>query len=104
MPDLSIEIQFICDSNRDWATTVELTPGHKYKVIFGRMDGGPYPYGYQCECKAFRYGKGKNCKHIKHVLAKHLRCGWQGGTPAEKDGEYICPECGDTASPIRVAV
>ena len=89
MPDLNIEIQFICSSNRFWETDVELTPGRKYKVTFCQQHSGDYQYDYQCECKAFKFGKGKPCKHIKHV--SQTRCAWQGNSPVEKGGEYLAP-------------
>ena len=109
MPDLSIEIRFMCRTNLYWETEVELTPGHKYTVKFMRMFGGDYPYGHTCTCKAFKFGKGKSCKHIKHVIRNQLRCGWgaDGGSynPAKNSNDdFVCPKCGEAAETIRVAV
>lgn len=105
MPDLTIEAYFTCASNRDWEQKLELTSGREHSVTFGRIFGGKYPYGYQCDCKGYRFGKGRHCRHIKHVVHHSLRCGWDGYSAAkDADGNLVCPKCGAEALPYQVGV
>lgn len=101
MPDMTLEIFFNCETAEGFNTEVQ---GSKtYIVAFGPSKEG---YDWTCSCDAFKYGKGKYCKHIKQV--EQTRCGWMqyvhGGEPVENNHEYFCPKCGAKAHPRKWAV
>jgi hypothetical protein len=108
MPDFTIEIHFHCDSAEHFSTKVEGSKGKFHTVSYGETPRGPYQYDYHCTCDAFKFGKGKECKHIKEVKKSSLHCNWQGfltgEKPVQKGGEYFCPKCGAHAHPARHAV
>lgn len=97
MPDLTVEYHYHCESCRYFRTEVKGSKG-TYTVTYGETPRGPYQYDYHCTCDAFKFGKGKPCKHIEQVKASGQHCNWNqfidGGQPAEKDGEKCCPKCG----------
>lgn len=101
MPDLTIEYFYHCQSAECFSTEVEGNNGKKYKVSYGETPRGPYQYDYHCTCDAFKFGKGKPCKHIKQVKASGEHCKWMqftdGGEVVRKDGEAVCPKCGLSA-------
>jgi hypothetical protein len=112
MPDFIIHATWVCESNVHWETTVPGSkPGTSYRVAY---EFRPYPsmvqYDWTCECHAFKFGKGKYCKHIEAVKASHARCGWnwelEPGMEAAKDanGEPCCPVCGRAVTAMKVAV
>lgn len=101
MPDFTYEIFFNCETAESYSTEVQ---GSKtYTVSFGPSKEGS---DWSCTCDAFKYGKGKYCKHIEQV--KDQRCGWMqyvhGEQPVEKNHEYLCPKCGSKAIPRKWAV
>jgi hypothetical protein len=114
MPDLTIEIYFRCTSNDGFSVQIPSSKaGEEYTVRFGRMPPNhECQYDWTCTCKAFKFGKGKPCKHIKEVdnnREKHGFCGWHqfmdGGEPVEGKGmEYFCPRCGMLAKGERWGV
>lgn len=65
---------------------------HSHKNRSVQMD-------YSCTCQAYKMKPGY-CKHINQVKSQH--CGWMqfisGGEPVEKNGEKVCPHCGDKVS------
>ena len=102
MPDFTIENAAICASNTEWSYPV---PGGKYTVTYGQNYGpdASEQYGFHCTCPAFKFGRGKECKHI--ASAKPLHCGWNSVCdtgPAPEDG--CCPKCKGPLEFIRVAV
>lgn len=101
MPDFTYETYFNCQTVEHFRAEVQ---GSKtYIVSYGTQKEGN---DWSCTCDAFKYGKGKYCKHIEQVKDKW--CGWMqyihGGKPVEKDGEYFCPKCGAEAIPRSWAV
>jgi len=105
MPDLTILYARFCSTNQYWEAPVAGSRGAKYTVRFERR---PYPhpvqYDYTCTCDAFKYGKGKTCKHI--VSVKHERCGWNGELEpsAEANPDGTCPCCGGPTDVLPVGV
>ena len=101
MPDLTLETYFNCQTAEEFQTQIEGTK--TYTVSFGPGKEG---HDWTCTCDAFKYGKGKYCKHIKQVESS--RCGWMqyvhGGEPVQKGHEYFCPKCGTKANPRQWAV
>ena len=102
MPDLTIETAMVCASNESWQGQYEGSKGEYYTVEWGRKVRGPVQYGWSCSCPAFKFGRGRECKHIE--AAKTERCAWNaemsvGGTDLDK-----CPECNGPVSSVRVAV
>lgn len=98
MPDLTIENFYACETAEDFLAKVKGSKGTVYEVRFGRVHGKDTMYDWTCTCPAFKFGGGKQCKHIKATIKRGLRCGWNqqfdGGEPVEKDGEKKCPKCG----------
>ena len=107
MPDLTIQCHSWCKSNEFWQRQVQGSKGKTYTVLYGRMPAGSeYQYGYSCDCEAFKFGKGKPCKHIKAVEGE--RCAWNFeaimGSSEERPADGKCPVCGGELSGIRIAV
>jgi hypothetical protein len=103
MPDLTTEYYYYCETAEGFQMEVE---GSKtYTVRWDRTSHKNYrevQYDYSCTCHAYKFGRGKYCKHIQQVIDSGKHCNWQqftdGGEPVEKDGEKCCPKCG---SPVR---
>ena len=98
MPDLTLVTFPICKSVQHWQTTV-----NGYTVYYGKSNG-QYQYDYHCDCKAFKFGKGRHCKHIESV--RHQRCTW-GEDAYSGDGERTpennqCPNCKGEITYIQV--
>jgi len=108
MPDLTIEIYFHCASAEHFSTEVKGSKGAKYTVRYGDDPSGRYQYDYTCTCHAFKFGKGKHCKHIEQVKKPGEHCGWMemidGGKPVKTKDGYKCPKCGKEAIAARHAV
>ena len=107
MPDLTIEVYYHCQSAESF--TIQVVGQHgTYTVSYGAMQHGPYEYDYTCTCQAFKFGKGKPCKHIKDVQKLGQHCNWlqqtDGGEPIEKNGQKCCPNCGLPAHARRYGV
>lgn len=102
MPELSIEYMRMCASNEGWSREVEGSGGRKYTVTFGRVFGQEHDHGYSCTCPAFRFGKGKPCKHVAAVRGE--RCGWHQQFDGGRAGDGKCPRCGGETVVIRVGV
>lgn len=103
MPDLDIVTAFTCASNQRWEYEVG-----EYTVRFEhRPPEHNVQYDYTCTCKAFQFGKGKYCRHIKEVQG--FRCGWNAeleptANPDREGTKLVCPNCGTPAIPVRVGV
>lgn len=101
MPDMTLETFFNCQTAEEFK--IEVQGSKTYIVYFGLAKEG---HDWSCTCEAFKYGKGKYCKHIEQV--KDKRCGWMqyvdGGEPVHKDNEYLCPKCGNKAKARSWAV
>ena len=111
MPDLTIEVHFHCDSDREWSAEVKGKSG-TYTVTWDRFshkNRGQVQYDYSCTCQGYKFHKGY-CKHIKEVIKKELRCGWNsfhdsdGKEVAKKNGEFVCPKCGESVFPVQYGV
>lgn len=80
-------------------------PTSYYKVTYGAQNKGPYSINWHCECKAFRFGKGKECKHI--IKAKTMKCshgfGAVCGSPEAFPIPTVCPKCGGPTAVVQVA-
>ena len=98
MPDLTIEAAWTCTSNTYWEQVVESSRGPLSYTV--RFEHRPWPhevqYDYTCTCDAFKYGRGKPCKHIEGV--RGLRCGWNSeldpGAECETDGDVEAMKVG----------
>lgn len=94
----------MCSSNEGWDQKVSSSRGDKeYLVSYERLPpNAPYQYGFVCNCHAFKFGKGKECKHI--LSAKKNFCGWheQFDSGSAVDGK--CPRCSAKTVGIRCAV
>jgi hypothetical protein len=94
----------MCCSNQFWSRTVPSSKkGQAYEVTFDRMPPtAPYEYGFFCTCAAFKFGGGKECKHIKAV--KDQRCGWHGQFDSGEAKDGKCPKCGGPVVGVMCAV
>lgn len=105
MPDLTTQVYFHCESAEHFQTEVQST-NKTYSVSYGYTPKGQIEHDYSCTCEAYKFGKGKYCKHIEQVKMKH--CCWmqfnEGGEPVRKDDQYFCPKCGQKALPRNWAV
>lgn len=103
---MDIEYRQWCSSNESWSCNI---PGKNgvYQVKYGKLpSSAECSHGYTCSCEAFKFGKGKECKHI--ITAKLGHCKWNheaacgGGEPTPKNGK--CPKCGRELTTIIIAV
>ena len=80
MPDLTTEHFRTCKSNLFWQRKVKGSNDNEYTVVFGRTPGGPYEYGWSCDCPSFQFGNKKDkdgCRTCKHIEAvRHEKCEW----------------------------
>ena len=93
MPDLSIVNMRMC---------ADLESG---LWIVGKYEVSLYAQGWYCTCPSFKFGKGKNCKHINSVQ-KERQCGWHQQYSAERlegDSEK-CPRCDGETVVVRVGI
>lgn len=108
MPDFTLEVHYHCQSAEFFQKHIEGSKGKKHTVTYSQTPRGPYEYDYSCSCHAFKFGKGKPCKHIEEVKKSGEHCKWMqfltGEEVAEKDGQKVCPNCGLPAHAQRYAV
>jgi hypothetical protein len=104
MPDMTVHVWRWCSTNEFWEIVVPGSGGKEHLVWYGETLQGPYQYGWSCTCPAFKYGSGKECKHIGKVKDQRCGYGWEAacGSPAGM-GE-TCPKCGEPTSVVEVAV
>lgn len=102
MPDFTIEVHWQCAESNTASFG-----GYSQTGLFNERQ---YP---QCTCNAYRYGKRtenfggylfpKPCKHI--IEAQKHMCGWHSAySPEKMTRKGVCPKCGRSAEPVRVAV
>ena len=93
-----------CQGNEYYLTSVRGSTGIQYGVSYGVTFDGPYSHGWTCACKAFEFGKGKHCKHIKQVENTRCTYGFEAvmGSPTEMG--KVCPKCGGPTSVIKIAL
>ena len=107
MPDFTHEVYYHCETAENFSKTVISSSGKEYHVYYG-PSRGQYQYDQTCDCQAFKFGRGKHCKHIEQVKSSPEYCGWMqfsdGGEVVRKDGETFCPKCGKRAKAMRHAV
>ena len=101
-----IQYNQVCSSNLSWRKEVKGSKGETYEVHFGPSHG-PYQYDWECSCPAFKYGRGKHCKHIEQ--AKKEKCDWNKegcytGSDLKANPDGTCPKCGGETEVIKVAV
>jgi hypothetical protein len=90
MPDLTIIHRAHCTAHQK-TFKVQGSKGQTYEINWDYRDD--LGYIWTCTCSAFKYGRGKPCKHIKALVP--TICQWNefidGGSVTE-DGK--CPQCG----------
>lgn len=96
MHDLTRETRKWCSSNESWETDITGKNGKTYTVTYGRVNHGPYLYNYVCTCEAFKFGKGKPCKHIEEAKTRHCMFNHEAacGGGCDTTGLDVCPKCG----------
>lgn len=101
MTDLTTHAVPVCSSNVDWSAVV---PGSKedHVVSWGFRPHGYTQYDWHCTCQAFKFGRGKLCKHIESVKA--TRCAWNAELEMHRCDDGKCPKCGEAVKYIQVAV
>jgi len=101
--DLIIEHRRTCACNLHWQKQYPSSrnPEVKYTVVFGPTPGGPYAYGFSCDCPAR-----VKCRHIKQAEVEKCDWGWEAfmGDDPQPNGDKICPECGGPTEVIKVGV
>lgn len=99
---ITLEPMAMCSSWEDFVRQIKSPSGGVYTVTHGYTPEGRYQFGFHCNCKAFQFGRGKECKHIKAV--KSEACLWHeqfdGGSP--KNG--MCPKCSGPVKGVMCAV
>ncbi len=115
MPDLTTEPTWTCKTNLFWTTKVQGIGG-KYDVTWQNPQIPELRKftvrGWHCSCKAFQYGMGRYCKHVKAVIEVNERCGWNEeleptlmpARAADAEGRPECPKCGGEVESIEVGV
>lgn len=107
MPDLIYEVFYHCKTAEHYSKSVFSSTGKEYHVLYGPSHG-QYQFDWTCDCSAFKFGRGKYCKHIEQVKSSPEYCGWmqfqEGGEVVRKDGEAFCPKCGERAIAQRHGV
>ncbi len=95
-----------CESNELFSREVKGSKNQTYLVEYGTRVAGPYGANWHCECPAFKFGKGKECKHIEAVKEEHCGYGWGAacGSPANDWVDGKCPKCGGKVVPVKVAI
>lgn len=96
-----------CLSNEYWETQVQGSRGDTYIVTWHKLPQGDTQYGYECTCPAFKFGGGKECKHIRAVDGQ--RCAWNaeaviGGGTTDRPADGKCPKCGGELSSVAVGI
>lgn len=95
MPDLTNRAYWHCETAESWCQEVQGSDVVPYMVRWdavSHQNQDMVQYDYSCTCKAYQYGGGKHCKHIRQVRSQ--RCGWmQSIDGGELDGG-MCPRCG----------
>lgn len=119
MPDLTVVTLWSCMQNEAWSTTVHGSDSAVYTVRWAYQFSGDVQYKYECTCPAFKFGKGKECKHILKVCGQ--RCNWTGTEPWKRPateweqgmlihaGDEVavvncCPQCKGPVKAIQEAV
>lgn len=101
MTDYTIETRYHCKTTKYWERKVG-----KYIVVFDEHSHNNqynYKYDYSCNCPAYKFGKGKQCKHIIEAIPWH--CQWDGKIPAcLPNGELACPSCFSSIITLQHAV
>jgi hypothetical protein len=102
MPDLTTEVTYVCQDGESWSTKVG-----DYTIAYnshGHLNRGLIQYDYSCTCKAYVFGRGKHCKHIKQVIESGDRCTWDSDIGEEMEVRGTCPRCGEKTIAYRSAV
>lgn len=104
MPDFTTEYYWECETATFWETKLIGSRGDVYTVRKDRsshLRQGEVEYDWSCTCKAYKYGGGKYCKHIRDVQESGEYCGWMqfihgAGPIKDENGELHCPNsaCG----------
>lgn len=99
--DLTIEAHPHCVTAEHWSTTVQGSGGKTHVVKWSEWDHlnrHLVSYDYSCSCPAYKFGKGKHCKHIEQTKAGDGHCNWMQFTDtsghAYSGSEDRCPKCG----------
>jgi len=94
-----IETFLWCRSNEHWGRKYpsDSDPERTYTVTFHNGRWG-------CTCRGAKYHG--TCKHIKQAHDDKCDHGWEAaaGSPVDDWIDGACPECGQKAVPVRVAV
>jgi hypothetical protein len=102
MPDLSIEYRQWCETNEYWECRMPGGKGNVYTVVWSRGHDG---CAYTCTCEAFKFGKGKECKHIAKAKLKHCRWNWQAvAGDGDTTPRTICPKCKRDLKTLKIGV
>lgn len=87
MPDLTAEPMEACERVTFHGLVPGSKPGTEYRVRIDR-------HGHHCTCKAFQFGDGKECKHIRWAF-EHKICPWTSLFGEELQAvPGVCPACG----------
>lgn len=105
MPDLTTHAHFQCIDNEYWSAQVKDYVVKWDSVSHKNRDD--VQYDYSCSCKAYQFGGGRHCKHIKQVIEEKRRCEWNDEFHEEvagEPGDRKCPRCGKDVVAYKVAV
>ena len=105
--ELALPESWVCACNQHWVKEVRGSKGNFYTVQWAHRPDGPSQYDYTCTCKAYEFGGGKHCKHIRAVDPQ--RCDWTerydgGEVTRDESDEPRCPKCGGPAVAVKEAV
>lgn len=99
-PDLTIEAHPHCVTADGWSTEVQGS-GQTHVIRWSEwahQNRHLVSYDYSCSCSAYKFGKGKHCKHIEQTKASGDHCNWMQftdvGGPSYDDDDR-CPKCGE---------
>jgi hypothetical protein len=97
MADLTTHTAWRCVSTEGWSRVVQGSHDRVYTVSWNNWQhqNPNVEHDYSCTCNAYKYGKGRRCKHILSIQKAGHRCQWDSRFTGEEPIDEKCPCCGE---------